>query len=339
MANQRISSFDFLKAFALLGVICLHAHSYAGVDRTAQVLIKWTAQFALPYFFIVSGYFFRRGISDSRPIGARFRHYATRLLALFLVWSLLYLVKPVLTLIRHDGLVAGYLHSLAVNWAGVQRLGWLVLLEGSYAHLWFFPALVLAFAIITGLVMVGARRLVFPVAIALYVIGLLAQPYSHTPLGIHLFYPRYGPFMSTFCVAIGYALAERPIKVSFSTGLLIFLAGNLLQAVESILLWGFGYFTLTGHAYLLTTPLLGLGLFFMAQARPQWGEGSVLVRAGRCSLGIYALHYALISSVALLVSPLPAVISEALIPPLVLAVTAVIVFGIARIPGLRFLVE
>jgi surface polysaccharide O-acyltransferase-like enzyme len=170
-------------------------------------------------------------------------------------------------------------HPLLISWVGGK------------GHVWFLLALVMALAIVAICERLRARALLYGVAIALYLTGLLGGMYGNTLVGFRLpFDPRNGPFMSTLLVACGYWIAGCRLRINPVFALAI--AGIGLAGFEAELYWiprlssawppiiDYGVFT----------PVFGVGALLFGLAVPQLG-GRWWPRIGAVYvLGIYVCH-------------------------------------------------
>src|SRR5699024_775330 len=96
----RNTTVDLFRLFAIFGVIVIHtdvlAHDVftSGAAHLAEAVINGSGRLAVPFFFVVSGYFFGRRIRSGTPPLPLFVRYARRLLIVWVLWSLIYLFLP-----------------------------------------------------------------------------------------------------------------------------------------------------------------------------------------------------------------------------------------------------
>src|SRR5437773_2583063 len=97
---MRISSIDTIKSIAVLAVIFLHTGPFGDPQyahspyRLLALIINQSARFAVPFFFIASGYFFAKSLQKGIPPSELLLKYCRRLFAVFLLWSIIYAVVP-----------------------------------------------------------------------------------------------------------------------------------------------------------------------------------------------------------------------------------------------------
>ena len=189
----RQGGIEAVRALGALAVVLIHVGPFRGAEwegtpaGLAGAFLNQLCRFAVPFFFLATGYFFGRKLGSSAPPWPLWRKQAGRLAVLFAFWSAAYLLVPA---------VLRGLHHRSLDAFGAfmtEKLGWALshpatsLLQGSAEHLWFLPALALGVA---ALALVHALR-VPPLAMAVlaggsYLVALLGGSYSPSPLGLDL---------------------------------------------------------------------------------------------------------------------------------------------------------
>ena len=292
---DRIRSVDTFRVLAIFAVIALHTARYAGPDAVgarldAATLLNQVERFAVPLFFIVSGYFWAGKCVAPREHLARALQVARRVLLIYLAWALAYLAVAALGVLWTTGpgaLLPRLIHARQAGRLGLAH----VFLEGGTIHLWFLPALACALLASGILLALGLRRLLALLAVVLFAIGLAGGAYATTPFGFHArFNLRDGPFFSLLFFVTGAALARRRLPSTPWPGLALALAGLALQVLEVRWLharWGADLV----QDYVAATWLygLGVGMVALSDARPL--RVPALASLGPLVLGIYASHY------------------------------------------------
>jgi surface polysaccharide O-acyltransferase-like enzyme len=349
-------SVDALRLFAVLAVICLHSEPFVqsqGFDPTPLqdalgFLVNVCCLFAVPFFFLASGFFFAlswaRSGGDRGALVRTANRFLWRVLWLFLLWGLLYRSWPSLQEVHRSGLLAAAVRGVWKGLASVGREPVRFLLHGGEQQLWFLSALALAAAVCAGLALLGRRRWLPPLCLGCFLLGLLGQGYA-APLrelaGISLgLNTRVGLFFSLPFFGLGFQLALRRVEGHTlrlpRPGNLI-LPGLALLLSEATLLNRL-YGGDVAHYYLGSLPL-ALGLFLWALERPDWARSTPFPAMGRMALGVYASHMLLLSP---LLEPDWAVKAswawQTAHPLLVLAASLGLSALLCRVPGLRFLV-
>jgi surface polysaccharide O-acyltransferase-like enzyme len=266
----RNHGFDALRFLAAAVVVLLHSTATPDAARYSShlAILRTACRFAVPFFFIASGYF-QRDVTRfdfqliTRPL--------KRLLPLYIFWTILYdlvfLAKyDIATLLRYN-------------------------FNAAY-HLWFLPALGAGIVLLqVGRALFGLR-LVTVLAIALALIGLASTTYADL-LGLENHGGRRGWLFALLFLVMGAWLARTKyspsLKIAVST---IILGFGCSIAEEYFLALSGGHAELFSHDFLFSTVPFGLGISFLAM----WLEKSKsqtivkLSALGSLSLGIYLSH-------------------------------------------------
>ncbi|MFA6600992.1 MAG: acyltransferase [Candidatus Omnitrophota bacterium] len=301
MKASKITSIETFRVFAIFAVICLHTNPFMhiGVYKWAFALINHACRFAVPYFFITSGFFFGKKIQSGISAWGLFYGYSKRLFILFFAWTLLYAVLP--TTFPLKALTQGHFQNEVIPWLLKQPCetwAWIsthkikFLAQGTSSPLWFLEALGIGLLILTCFIFLKKEKFLLSFSFLLFVAGLMAGPYAVTPLGFHFplhFNTRHGPFFSTLFVAIGWKLSflkERPsTTLSISLGMI----GLCLQVSEALILWKF-FGGCYWNDYFLGTVLFGAGVFLFTLSKPDFGELTIFPKWASLTLGIYVVH-------------------------------------------------
>ena len=151
---RTLSGIEYFRLAAAFLVVAIHCSPLTTYSETADfILTRAVARVAVPFFFMVTGFFVL-----GRP--EKLRRFLKRTALLYLACILLYL--PL-------NLYSGALSGLTP--VGALRE---LLFEGTFYHLWYFPAVLLGAAIASLLMRTRAG---LAIATALYVLGLLGDSY------------------------------------------------------------------------------------------------------------------------------------------------------------------
>ena len=175
MPDKRNALIDVTRVAAAAGIILCHVDltGSGAVDTLFRQFLS--ARFSLMFFLAVIGFYleksFLQGKSPVRKrVGALARVYGA--------WSLVYLVLSfVLLVVVQKTPLWQYLAGRVESF----------FLSGSYYHFWFYPAVIYALLLIGGVRrLLGGRalRLLLPLAVMLYAVGLFGTGYL--PLGRQL---------------------------------------------------------------------------------------------------------------------------------------------------------
>lgn len=172
MPKKTYYALDIAKFISAFLVICIHTGPLLDINETGNfILVQIIARIAVPLFFIISGFLFFAKLDDKREWNdyrniAALKHYVLRLGKIYLLWSLLYLPFNYL-LVRGDGFhtmtLIRYLRDFCFT--------------GSYYHLWFLPALMVAVCAVYFLRRFVSLRTTLVISGILYLIGMMGNVY------------------------------------------------------------------------------------------------------------------------------------------------------------------
>lgn len=226
---------------------------------------------AVPYFFIVSGYYFRDTRSPSENIATIFKN----LLPIYLFWSVVYLVIGSLS---------------PVHWAFRP----IMLLEGGYGfHLWFLPALGFGIATLAICLSIGGVWLAAIIAVGLAVIGPIAFSY-HPLIGMQDYPSALAHLQRQLAapafVLIGFLLRKAP-QLDWKPCLMLAMLALASLVMER---WFVGIYLHNRAAInadgLVFTFLLGTSVFLLARSLNQFRIVTRFAGWGAVSLAIYVSH-------------------------------------------------
>ena len=292
--KTRNATIDLFRVIAIFGVIIVHTDPVtrkvftSAPEHLANLMITGAGRLAVPFFFVVSGYFFGCKLREGASPLPLFARYAKRLLRIWALWSLIYLLIPLrLGQWQHLGwwpAVVGQFRHMATH-------PLLIVFVGGKGHLWFLMALVMALAMVAICERLRARWLFYVLGAALYVCGLLTGLYANTAAGLSMpFDPRNGPFMSALLVACGYWIAGRDGRIDPAMAFTVTAIG--LLGFEAELHWVPMFSSAWPPIidYGLFTPVFGIGALLLGLALPGLG-GRWWPRVGaEYVLGIYVCH-------------------------------------------------
>ncbi len=342
-AVRAYPSIDALRVFAALAVICLHSEPLApghleddtSLTETVYWIIQALCLFAVPYFFIVSGYFFGKDAEKHSPFLA-FKRLSRRLMPMFLFWNLFYALLPTPYAIHRYGFLGGIRNcaALFVDYLLTNPLHFL--LNGSSMQLWFLPASVIAAALAAVLLKLKRPWLMFFLALGLFTFGLMGQAYREvldlamsSSFGINT---RIGPFYGTPIFFLGIWCSRRGVPTKH-TALLCALGGMLLLLVEANVLDRLG--ALLCHYYIGSVPL-ALGLLWLCLGSPGIFGKELLPRLGRLTPGVYLMHtYLLTMFEQLSLVFFESILLQLLLPFILFAISAALTLLLRQVPPFR----
>jgi surface polysaccharide O-acyltransferase-like enzyme len=303
---ERNTTFDFVKFFAIIFVICIHANPFIGVDyplvngEIINYIIETVARFAVPFFFIVSGHLFTLKVTSKKENFYYFQKYILKLGKIFITWSIIYFLYD-----AGQNSLKAFLSGESIKsqvetaWAHTFSLETLFFRGSDTAYqLWYLTALIWSIVIVYVFIRWKKINLLLIVALMLNIIGLFGQSYStFYELGVRtretiffgLCYTSLGSFFALYKVRIIKLLNH----LQFRHLLLAVFLFTILQIIESLFLReNFG--AQPGDYYLSTIPLT-VSLFSLTLKYPHFGKGSFFTLIGTKTLGIYIIHTMVLS--------------------------------------------
>lgn len=270
---NRNQSIDTMRYLAALAIITLHV-GFPGLPPAYGETVRLLSRWAVPFFFMMSGYFLAAPGCTRIERGGR---TAARMLWLLVVWSLLYSLINVF--------------AYGSDYAFQQLLRVEVFSYGTYSHLWFLGSLALGALSVAALDMFRMEWFEIPLAVALVVFALVTDSYNLWGL-------RLDPEFSRQLLSIPFLLAGgwlRRWTFSAPWPLVLIVGGALMQFGEASWLLQHSGYPLYEHQFLAGTVFMAVGLAAFCIRRPRMLERPGLARLGaQYSLGVYLLHRGLV---------------------------------------------
>ena len=269
---------DAFRLIAAILVIAIHTSPLSDISSTADfILTRIIARIAVPFFFMISGFFLFKDGTDKEML----KKFLKSTAVLYAVSIILYL--PV-------NIYSGYFSTDMLLPNIIKDL----VFDGTFYHLWYLPAALsggfIAWLLIDKL---GSKKAAV-IALALYVIGLLGDSYYGLTAQVpalkciygHMFeifdYTRNGLFFAPIFFVAG-ALAQN-IRISRLKSALIACGAFALMLFEGLLLHRAQYQRHDSMYIMLVPCVLFLFLLFMSVR----GKRFKLLRD--MSVYIYILH-------------------------------------------------
>lgn len=235
MAKKRqYAAIDIAKYVASLLVVCVHTYPLLGVSEVLNTyLIQCIARLAVPFFFATAGYFFfKKYTGDPDTDKDTLQNYLFRLGKLYIVWSIIYLPYTI-----YDYVSAGSGFSAVLSY--IRDF----FFAGSYYHLWYFPALIIAIVLVFYSYQKKGLEFTIRAALIAYGVGYLINifgPVWETIPGISFLYNLYirifttarnGFFFGPIFVTMGLLMA-RTKRLPKRTLMIGFIISMVLLVIE-----------------------------------------------------------------------------------------------------------
>lgn len=284
--NKNFAGIDYFRLIAAFMVIAIHVSPFSNIDRNLDFIITYCmGRIAVPFFLMVTGYFVLAPyvISDfcnKIPV----LKYIKKNLFLYITATVGYLPISI--------------YSGNVPQTATELIKWLFF-DGTFYHLWYFPAAIIGCIIIMLLVKKSVSA-TFGFCVIAYMIGLFGDSYYGIIKGIPLFnslykgifqfssYTRNGIFFAPMFIALGMLIAILPIRYERKQIIQRLIICFVLMIFEGVITY---YFNLQKHnsMYLFLIPVvyfLFQLLLTIFQKAPSWIRD--------ISMFIYIIHPAVI---------------------------------------------
>jgi surface polysaccharide O-acyltransferase-like enzyme len=308
---NRIHSIDTLRSIAIVFVIAIHTNPFNGLSTSGNVfdfIVDATAGFAVPFFFVTSGYLFAMKVSKGGSVSYLIQ-YLRRLMSIYVFGILSFFIIDVfqlfiLTIIRNEQ----FYEILFLRYADLINPVKLIYYGTAVGyHLWFLTALGFSILIIFICYRKSWIEYLLFISIILHVLGILVESYSSI-IGVS-WQARDGVFFGLFYTTVGFYIRRFDFKKyknnhRFLIATAFFALLNVIERAwigytlggangpisEAVFTTNFSFFTI---------PFV-LSLSFYALSTPHLGKGGFWCRSGKYTLGIYILHPVILKFINLL---------------------------------------
>ncbi|MDE7435910.1 MAG: serine racemase VanT catalytic subunit [Lachnospiraceae bacterium] len=212
--NKNYGALDVFRVIAAFLVVAIHTSPLTSFSAEADFfLTRVVARLAVPFFFLVTGYFVLGKQFAGRypsPCLSSVSGYLRKILVMYGAAILIYI--PI-------GIYAGHYKELSAS--ALLRM---LIFDGTFYHLWYFSALILGILLLCFLRRFLSARACTAAVFVLYVLGLLGDSYwgliEHVP-GIsaayewcfQIFsYTRNGIFLAPLFLWMGARIAGQQIR-------------------------------------------------------------------------------------------------------------------------------
>lgn len=240
---------DIVKYIAAIMVIYIHCNQQASQEHLNFFIKQVVCRIAVPFFFICSAYFVRRGCHNSSDY---LKIYLRDLIKSYLAWSIIFI--PIgLDWIHQNLEISANLLPLALIFGLIH--------VGTYYHLWYIPALIFSIFLVDKLLKRIPYKIVFLVSIFFFLFGSLETYYSFLPINWFrdffdvvikiLFTTRSGLFFGMIFTVIGFFIYDYQKKLK-----------SLIKYVPALTLL-FGILLIIEGAFLYHVPKLDMNFLIM----------------------------------------------------------------------------
>jgi surface polysaccharide O-acyltransferase-like enzyme len=276
---------DSFRLLAALFIIVLHLE-YSSVPRNIAVAMRLMSRWAIPFFFIISGYFLALKYSKTGKLNVL--PTVERLIWLFILWVLIYSPFVILN------------HNLATLLKLIASPTFIYF--GLFSHLWFLPSLLFGYLFISFCHHYNIKILLPIISIVSIGMALISGAYKNFNIGFPLDYDVARTWLSIPFLYIGFLLFQKGRPNWWISGLLI-VFGAGLQIFEAKYLYDYFQLSAYDHQFLVGTIPFAIGMAGLSLSDLSILQHPILGKWGNeYSLGIYLIHPAMIFIVTPLVS-------------------------------------
>ena len=255
MKENRIS-IDKFKILAAILIIAIHTYPFTSINENFEFIFTHIlCRIGVPFFLMVTGYFvITKAIKDKDEL----IKYTIKILKIYAICIVLYF--PV-------NIYAGKLKEFSTIGGMLKE----ILINGTFYHLWYFPALILGLWITYFIITKTKNKQGLFICIILYLIGLFGDSYyglSEKVVYIKYIYnvifnifeyTRNGLFFVPIFLYLGYMMKNDTWKISKSQNIIFILISLILMIFEGLILH---HFKLQRHdsMYIMLIPTM-IGIF------------------------------------------------------------------------------
>lgn len=323
--KKRCNSIDIFRYVCAVLVVIIHTEPfYTGEYSVVGVFLKdYLARIAVPFFFVVSGYFFFLKIDSRKWSGLK---SAWHLIKIYAFWSVPYFLISFWVL--HDEAVTFF--------EFIKKCVLDFLLFGSYYHFWFFPALIFSMIISSVIYKLFGFKFLKYLSIVLFVLGCFGSSYvalgSQIPILSSLFEFEYFYVIRRilmtglpFLVLGGWLSSKKDKIASFTKCKLNVLlsCAVVVYILEKTLIIVFDLYSDLVNTFALY-PLVAIIVIFLLN-HPLEGKDTLGQNCRTCANFIYYIHPAFLLIAQRLIS---AILHITLHPLLMFVLTVIVLTGL-----------
>lgn len=239
--KKEYAALDVAKWVAAILIVSIHAPPLYSVSNIGNfILMQIIARYAVPFFFITSGFLFFSKLSYENiwcsENRCRLFHYVSHLLKLYLIWSAIYLLMLLIGNFNGGGSLFWQLKIIARDF----------LFAGISPPLWYFTAVIVATCLVFFLLRWLSINVILIGSALIYLLGLLGDSYSFLIIGLPSLsqvlqaYDRIfvstnnGFFFGLLFVAAGAFISQKKTLFKTCSCWLLFAACSVCFVIEAL---------------------------------------------------------------------------------------------------------
>lgn len=223
---------DKLRLIASFLIVAIHTYPFASINPTLDFIFTHVlARVGVPLFFMITGYFILLKAKDDKEVLIK---YTLKILKMYALSIILYL--PI-------NFYMGKFSS--INIVTILKD---VFIDGTFYHLWYFPALILGIWIIYFIIKNMSESKALLTVLILFIIGLFGDSYYGLSESLKLTsafyniifsvfnYTRNGLFFAPIFLYLGYIMKSKNLSLSKNKNIIFILLSLVLMVIEGLIL-------------------------------------------------------------------------------------------------------
>jgi surface polysaccharide O-acyltransferase-like enzyme len=267
---NRKNGIDLFRLIAAFMIVYLHAESYGSINEEYVNNIRIFSRWALPFFFITTGYFLENKIKNNNTLSFNeIENNIITLISILIISSIIYLTLDSLT--------------------GIFLLEVNNILIGTYFHLWFIGSLLFGYIFTWYLFYIKMSKLLPYISAFVLAFALFIDTYDQV---LHKNFDfRLGRFLLSIpFMYIGIIISNKKNRILSNTVLVaLVLVGLIIQFTEASLFFKFYNYDKNLHQFLFGTIITVVPLFILS-TRIVVKENLFSLWGKKHSLFIYLYH-------------------------------------------------
>jgi len=233
MNKLKTINIDILRLLAAIMVVAIHTYPLMSINNDLDYLVTRIAfRIAVPFFFMLTGYFL---LPKAFANKINLKKYIIKILKLYILATIIYLPLNIYIGYFQNNNILSIIKDLLIN--------------GTFYHLWYFPALLTGILIIYFSHQKIGKRLTLPIVFILYFLGLFGDSYFKITQTIPLLrkfynlifyifdYTRNGIFYAPIFIYFGFLLHAKKQPISFKKNLVLIFINYLFLLIEGMILY------------------------------------------------------------------------------------------------------
>jgi len=241
---DRNYTIDLIRLIAAFCIMTLHIQIPSFGHKIGSI-IQLGSRWAVPFFFITTGYFLGKKILRDRNLNFnRIEKNVVNLISILIVSSFVYII--------HGTFFSYQWFANDVSF----------LLKGSFWHLWFIGSMILGYVLIWYLYNLGFQRILPYLSVFILIIAIYSDSYDvifHQVIKYNQI-PRF--LISIPFMYVGIFLSgKKNLKSKLSLWIVIFIIGFFMQYAEMVYFYEVFHYSTLDHQILIGTIVCAIAIF------------------------------------------------------------------------------